>query len=273
MPFTPDPRLPVDIVPSPNHGERRAGARPDTLVLHYTGMASSTAALRRLCAADSEVSAHYVVDEAGRIAQCVPEARRAWHAGLSSWAGANDINSRSIGIEIANPGHDFGYPDFPGVQTEAVVALCRDILARHPIPPCRVLAHSDIAPTRKQDPGEKFPWRRLHAAGVGHWIEPRPLDSPGDSLRRGDEGRPITALQHALARYGYGLPATGVFDEATEAVVRAFQRHFRPERVDGVADASTRATLDALQAALEPKCGWYDTPKFQTVAGSPPRKI
>ncbi len=165
--FQPDSSVVADIVVSPNHDERKGGRAPDMILLHYTGMQSTPAALERLCSAESKVSAHYFVFEDGRIVQSVPEGRRAWHAGVSSWAGENDINSLSIGIEIANPGHDFGYPDFPKRQIAAVIALCRGIIARRGIKPGRVLAHSDVAPSRKQDPGEKFPWKLLHDSGVG----------------------------------------------------------------------------------------------------------
>ena len=251
--FAPDSATVADVVPSPNHGARRNDVAPDILLLHYTGMADAGAALARLCSSESEVSAHYVVFEDGRIVQCVPEEQRAWHAGVSAWyAGvqaaseATDINSRSIGIEIANPGHDFGYPDFPQRQIESVIALCQDILARRPIPATRVLAHSDVAPARKQDPGEKFPWRDLHAAGVGHWVEPAPLTAGGTTLTRNHAGAEVAALQSVLRSYGYGLEVTSTYDIATETVVRAFQRHFRPARVDGVADASTRRTLHDL---------------------------
>ena len=151
----------AEVRPSPNHGERRNAMRPDMILLHYTGMIDPAVALDRLCAAGSEVSAHYLVLEDGRVMQMVPEARRAWHAGASSWAGETDVNSCSIGIEIANPGHDFGYPDFPKRQIAAVTALCRGIQTRNTIRPERVLAHSDVAPSRKQDPGEKFPWQTL----------------------------------------------------------------------------------------------------------------
>src|SRR5262245_22380293 len=220
------------------------------LLLHYTGMPDAEGALRRLCQADSEVSAHYVVFENGRVVQCVLEARRAWHAGAAEWAGADDINSCSIGVEITNPGHQWGYADFPEPQIAAVIALCRDIVARQKIPAHRVLGHSDVAPARKQDPGEKFPWARLAAAGVGHWVEPEPITS-GRMLAPGDEGREVQELQTALARYGYGIAASGRYDDATRDVVMAFQRHFRPARVDGVADESTRKTLAKLLNAIK----------------------
>jgi N-acetylmuramoyl-L-alanine amidase len=248
LPFIADSRLTDQVVPSPNHGERSAAI--DILLLHYTGMPDADGALQRLCDATSEVSSHYFVFEDGRLVQCVPEARRAWHAGEGSWGGAADINSRSIGIEIANPGHGWRYDDFPDVQIAGVIALCRDILARHPIRPCRVLAHSDVAPLRKQDPGEKFPWCRLAASGVGLWVEPEPI-THGVALAMGDDGPKVQELQSQLAQYGYGLDATSRYDEATTAVVTAFQRHFRPARIDGVADVSTRGTLSKLLAALE----------------------
>ncbi|MGB7256924.1 MAG: N-acetylmuramoyl-L-alanine amidase [Pseudolabrys sp.] len=244
--FQPDSFVTADIVPSPNHDERKDGRAPDMILLHYTGMETGQAALDRLCSAESKVSAHYVVFEDGRIVQCVPEMRRAWHAGLSSWAGEVDINSCSVGIEIVNPGHEFSYPDFPRRQIAAVITLCRSILTRRgPISPDRVLAHSDVAPARKQDPGEKFPWGLLSESGIGHWVRPAPL-TEGASIKPGDEGETVAQMQQALRSYGYGIPTTGRFDDATREVVVAFQRHFRPARVDGVADISTLQTLHAL---------------------------
>jgi len=242
------PAISVSACPSPNHGGRRIGP-VDMIVLHYTGMPDADQALAWLCAEQSQVSAHYFVFEDGRIVQMVGEDRRAWHAGAASWAGETDINSRSIGIEIANYGHDGALPPFPDAQIDAVIGLCRDIIGRHAIPACRVLAHSDIAPGRKRDPGEAFPWRRLAGEGIGHWTEPERIGG-GRFLAAGDEGEPIAALQALLGLYGYGLEITGVFDGSTTQVVTAFQRHFRPERVDGVADASTVATLHRLLAAL-----------------------
>jgi N-acetylmuramoyl-L-alanine amidase len=244
--FAPDSSLVTRVVVSPNHDERTLGG-PDILLLHYTGMASTEAAVQRLCDPLAKVSAHYVVDEDGRISQLVPERRRAYHAGASSWEGESDINSRSIGIEIGNPGRAFGYPDFPARQIEAVIALARDIVARRAIRADRVLAHSDVSPGRKNDPGEKFPWDKLAAAGVGLWVAPRPL-AAGAELNLGDSGKAVGALQRDLAHYGYGIEATGRFDERTRDVVIAFQRHFRPARVDGIADRSTRETLAALLA-------------------------
>jgi N-acetylmuramoyl-L-alanine amidase len=237
------------VRPSPNCGERRNGRKPDMLVLHYTGMPTAQAALDWLCVEESQVSSHYFVDEAGLVSQLVPESARAWHAGQSSWKGETDTNSASIGIEIANPGHQAGSPDFPETQIRAVIDLCKDIVSRTAIPAERVLAHSDIAPMRKQDPGEGFPWGRLHADGVGHWVEPLPVGG-GRFFQEGDAGQPVEALQTMLALYGYGIEVDGGYNAQTTAVVRAFQRHFRPERVDGVADASTIGTLHKLLTAL-----------------------
>ena len=244
--FPPDSFIVAEVRPSPNFDERQGGP-PDLVLLHYTGMKTGEAALDRLCAADSKVSAHYVVFEDGRIVQCVPEDRRAWHAGVSSWGGESDINSRSIGIEIVNPGHEFGYRDFPLRQVAAVISLCRSIVTRRgPMSPKRVLAHSDVAPARKQDPGEKFPWHLLADSGIGHWVRPAPIEVSGPTLKPGDHGEAVKRLQQALKSYGYGIEETGDYDKATRAVVAAFQRHFRPARVDGIADASTVLTLRAL---------------------------
>ena len=244
----PDSPAAARVIPSPNHGERRGDRRPDMLILHYTGMPNEAQALQWLCNPVSEVSAHYFVFENGHVAQLVPEARRAWHAGKSFWAGELDINSCSIGVEIANPGHDGGLPPFGEAQIGSVIRLCRDIVVRWSIPADRVLAHSDVAPGRKQDPGERFPWERLHQAGLGHWVRPAPIRD-GRFFARGEQGQPIEALQAMLALFGYDVPITGTFDADTEAVVAAFQRHFRPERVDGIADASTITTLRDLIAA------------------------
>ena len=243
----PDSAVAVKIFPSPNHGERKTP--PDAIILHYTGMESSEAALKWLCNPLSQVSCHYFVRENGKVLQLVPEARRAWHAGRSFWAGETDMNSRSIGIEIVNPGHAGGCPPFPPAQIEATIALCHDIAARHSIMPQRILAHSDIAPGRKQDPGEMFPWDVMHQAGVGHWVAPEKI-SGGRFLSPGESGQPVEALQAMLAMHGYGATITGGYDAATKAVVEAFQRHFRPAKVDGVADASTITTLRNLLASL-----------------------
>jgi N-acetylmuramoyl-L-alanine amidase len=246
--FAPDSCVVAEVMPSPNYGERKDSRRPDMILLHYTGMAEADAALQLLCAQGSEVSAHYFVFEDGRIVQMVQESQRAWHAGRSFWAGETDINSCSIGIEIANPGHDHGYPVFPKRQIAAVTTLCRSIQTRNTIPPVRVLAHSDVAPARKADPGEKFPWRTLYDSGVGHWVRPAPIMNFGETLSPGDRGNAVAAMQRALREYGYGAELSGEYDSTTRDVIVAFQRHFRPERVDGIADPSTRGTLQELLA-------------------------
>jgi N-acetylmuramoyl-L-alanine amidase len=246
--WQPDSTLAAEVLPSPNRGERRDGRRLDMLLLHYTGMPDTDGALAWLCNPASDVSCHYFVFEDGRIVQLVPEALRAWHAGAGSWGQDDDINSCSIGIEIANPGHDGGLPPYPEAQIASLAMLGRDIVARWSIPPERVLGHSDVAPGRKQDPGERFPWADLHRAGLGHWVQPAHIVD-GRSLGPGDRGAEVEAAQAMLAQYGYGIAPSGVFDDGTAAVVTAFQRHFRPERVDGIADPSTLATLRALIAA------------------------
>lgn len=239
----------AEVRVSPNFGPRRDGLKPDIILLHYTGMETGASAEAWLCDPVSEVSCHYVVHEDGSVVQMVRESDRAWHAGRGSWRGRTDINSCSIGIEVANGGHAYGSPDFADRQIETVIALCRDIAGRHSIRPERVLAHSDTAPGRKVDPGEKFPWADLHAAGVGHYVEPVPVRG-GRFLSPGEQGEPVEALQSMLALYGYGVEISGAFDQTTEAVVAAFQRHFRPQRVDGIADQSTIETLHRLLAAL-----------------------
>jgi N-acetylmuramoyl-L-alanine amidase len=245
MTFKSDSKAVTETVASPNHDARSAPV--DILLLHYTGMTTEEEALARLTDPESKVSSHYFVYEDGRIYQLVPEARRAWHAGLSSWRGATDINARSIGIEIANPGHQYGYRDFPDAQIEAVIALCRDIVGRKRIRRERVLGHSDVAPTRKDDPGERFPWDRLAAAGVGLWVEPVPI-GPGRTLSANDRGSEVEQLQRNLARFGYAAEISRFYDDNTRSLVTAFQRHFRPARVDGLADVSTRDTLTRLLA-------------------------
>ena len=245
--FLPDSLIVSDVVPSPNVDERAEGRPPDMILLHYTGMKTGEAALERLCTREAKVSAHYVAFESDRIVQCVPETMRAWHAGVSSWAGETDINSRSIGIEIVNPGHEFGYRDFPLRQIAAVISLCKSIVTRRgPISAERVLAHSDVAPSRKQDPGEKFPWELLNDSGIGHWVRAAPLNLDGATIQPGDQGEAVMRLQRTFSIYGYGIDESGLYDDTTRDVVAAFQRHFRPARVDGIADPSTLLTLRAL---------------------------
>jgi N-acetylmuramoyl-L-alanine amidase len=226
--------------PSPNHGPRPADAPVDILLLHYTGMQTGEAALSRLIDPAAKVSAHYMIDEDGAVYRLVDEERRAWHAGISAWAGERDVNGRSIGIELVNPGHEFGYRPFPEAQMAALVDLAQGIVKRHPIPAARVLGHSDVAPARKQDPGELFDWPRLAAAGIGLW--------PDGAVPR---AAPIAEVQALLARYGYDVPQSAALDDATAAVVTAFQRHFRPARLDGVPDAETIGRLTALVRHLD----------------------
>ena len=228
--------------PSPNFDARRSP--PDMLVLHYTGMPTGEAALARLRDADAKVSAHYLVEEDGRVFRLVPEERRAWHAGVSFWQGNRDCNAVSIGVEIVNPGHEFGYRAFPKAQIDRVMDLVADIRTRWTIPDDRIVGHSDVAPERKEDPGELFPWKRLAKAGHGLWIEPKP--APGAPLQIGDEGPGVLVLQSGLVRLGYDVERSGHYDERLAKVVAAFQRHWRPAAVHGIADGETRARLMGL---------------------------
>jgi len=230
------------LTPSPNFDRRLAP--PDMIILHYTGMVSGEAALARLSDPAAKVSAHYMVEEDGRVFALVAEARRAWHAGVSSWLGETDINGRSIGVEIVNPGHENGYRAFPRVQIDAVVDLLADIRQRWTVDDAFILGHSDVAPRRKQDPGELFPWDRLHGSGHGLWVEPPP--APGPALGPGDRGLGVTVVRSALSRLGYEISPGSDFDDDLAAVVTAFQRHWVQSRVDGVADGDTRARLMAL---------------------------
>ncbi len=247
--FKPDTKCPCDIREAANFGERREGYSTDLLLLHYTGMENGEAAEDWLCREDSGVSCHYLVHEDGTVVQMVAEDKRAWHAGKSSWQGIADINSRSIGIEIVNPGHGENYQDFPGPQISTVIALSKDIIERHHIPAQHVLGHSDVAPGRKLDPGEKFPWQQLHKNGVGLWVSPAPAVFNG-FFQIGDNGEPVAALQAMLSFYGYGVEISGNYDQATHDCIYAFQQHFRQEKVDGIADGATIATLDRLLRAL-----------------------
>ncbi len=228
--------------PSPNFDTRTAP--PDMLVLHYTGMATGEAALARMCDAEAKVSAHYMVEEDGRVFRLVAEERRAWHAGVSYWQGDRDINGISVGVEIVNPGHEFGYRPFPPAQVAALIELIGDIRERWSIPDDRIIGHSDVAPDRKEDPGELFPWAALAEAGHGLWAEPAP--APGAALGLGDEGPGVFALQAGFSRLGFDLAPSGLFDPRTAAVVQAFQRHWVQSRFDGVADGVTRSRLMAV---------------------------
>ncbi len=212
--------------PSPNQDDRPPGLPVDLLLLHYTGMRTAADAVDRLRDPNARVSSHYVVEEDGLVWQLVPEGRRAWHAGVSHWRGHAGLNDRCIGIEIVNPGHEWGYRPFPALQMAAVCELCLGILSRHPIPPRNVVGHSDVAPDRKEDPGELFDWRGLAANGVGLWPD-RDAD-------------PVADVTAALSAIGYRTDLPG------ETVLRAFQRHWRQERVDGLPDAETRRRLSAV---------------------------
>jgi N-acetylmuramoyl-L-alanine amidase len=246
-----DSSVVAEVRPSPNHNERRGSGTPDMILLHYTGVADNQSAINHLCNPMSEVSAHYIVLQDGYILQLVAESRRAWHAGVSAWAGETDINSCSIGIEIANPGHEHGYSEFPKRQIAAVITLCRSISTRYRIPPHRVLAHSDVAPARKRDPGEKFPWKALADSGIGLWVKPAPIQPAERFFTLGETSPTIEATQTLLASFGYDVPVLGYLDSTTRDAVAAFQRHFRPERVDGIVDVSTLETLKALVAARD----------------------
>ena len=236
----------AEVRVSPNFGPRREGARPSIIVLHYTGMETGEGAEAWLCNPESEVSSHYLVHEDGRVVQMVRETDRAWHAGRGSWQALTDINSHSIGIEIQNPGHQHGYPDFPAAQMNAVVALGKDIARRHAMAADAVLAHSDIAPARKIDPGEKFNWMLLAREGLGLWVRPSLVRADDPGLGLGDSGSRVARAQELLALYGYHVEPTGILNEETGQVLKAFQAHFRPRRVDGRLDRSTELTLGRL---------------------------
>lgn len=229
--------------PSPNCGDRPNGSQIDILVLHYTGMQSGRAALDRLCDPDASVSSHYLIEEDGRIFRLVAEDKRAWHAGRGQWQECSDINSNSIGIEIVNPGHEFGYRPFPDVQIDAVITLCRDILSRHAIPADRIIGHSDMAPDRKEDPGELFPWDSLAANGIGLWppLTCIPPDIDTDIDTATDAPCDPAKFDAMLDRLGYA---------ANDRLKRriAFQRHWRPDDISGEIDPPCMAIARALLA-------------------------
>src|SRR5215471_11205549 len=204
---------------SPNHDARPEGGRIDMLVLHYTGMKTAAEAIDRLCDPAAKVSAHYVIDEDGKVWRLVEESRRAWHAGASFWQGTENVNAVSIGIELVNPGHEWGYRAFPEAQMASLETLAKVLIARHPIPADRVVGHSDVAPLRKQDPGELFDWPRLARAGVGLW--PTEAAAPPAD---------VAGAQAMLAAIGYRVPSSHVLDDETRDVLIAFQRRFRPKR-------------------------------------------
>jgi len=220
------------------------------LVLHYTGMKDGPSALERMRDPASKVSAHYMVEEDGTVFSLVAEEKRAWQAGRSWWQGHEDLNSRSIGIEIVNGGHEYGLPPFPDLQIDVVIELCKGILSRWPIPQTRIVAHSDIAPDRKEDPGESFPWKRLAESGIGLWPAEKAPVEPWmmHGAAPGDLGITVDGLRGALATIGYKVERAGEFDDALAAVVRAFQRRWRPARVSGQGDVETVALAHAVAA-------------------------
>lgn len=241
----------ITDAPSPNFDERKFSI--DMLVLHYTGMETGALAVERLRDPEAKVSSHYLVHEGGEIVRMVPEGLRAWHAGAGSWQGDEDLNSRSIGVEIVNGGHDFlqadgGLPAYPEPQIKAVIALCQSILRRYDIPASRVVAHSDIAPARKTDPGEHFPWERLAKAGIGLWpTQPNSDTLMGKGVEAGDNDAAVERLQRAFAEIGYGIDISGKLDAQTMTVVRAFQRRFVQDRVSGLVDLKTAALVEAVR--------------------------
>ena len=206
-------------------------------------MRTGAEAIARLRDPAAEVSSHYVIEEDGRIFQLVEEHRRAAHAGISVWHGREMLNDSSIGIEIVNPGHEWGYRAFPPAQIEAVRGLCLELLGRHPIPRSRVLGHSDVAPDRKQDPGELFPWELLARDGIGIW--PHGVGDLGTQDTHADRAG-LAPIRQALRSIGYATEKDGDMDEKLAIVLRAFQRHWRPETVNGQADRGTRARLLAV---------------------------
>jgi N-acetylmuramoyl-L-alanine amidase len=223
--------------PSPNFDERDPAVPLHYIVLHYTGMKTADEALQRLCNPAAKVSAHYVIDEAGQAFHLVDESKRAWHAGKSFWRDITDINSASIGIELVNPGHEFGYVPFPEAQIEALKSLLTDIVKRHKLnPKTALLGHSDIAPDRKTDPGELFPWEELAKAGYGLWPKPAPEDRT--SMTEAD-------AQQFLRDIGY--------DPAAKSSLLAFQRHYDPKNLTGKPEPETTARLRALAAVMAAK--------------------
>ncbi|MGY9005858.1 MAG: N-acetylmuramoyl-L-alanine amidase [Alphaproteobacteria bacterium] len=230
---------------SANFDARATGAKIDMLVLHYTGMESAEAASHRLCDPAAKVSAHYMIDEHGQIFALVDEDNRAWHAGLARWEEKTDINSCSIGIELVNPGHEFGYRDFPEPQMNALISLAHVILARHPIAAHRVLGHSDIAPLRKTDPGERFDWQALAAEGIGIFPPKLLIQNTGGQNTVSPDNTPFERdiLLHEMKNFGYSIKKGQEND-----VICAFHRHFRPELLKKPPDSTDLAILNWLNA-------------------------
>jgi len=240
-------------IESPNFDERTL---PITqLVLHYTGMETGLAAMERLCDPQAKVSAHYIIHEDGRIHQIVDEKDRAWHAGVGEWRGVTDINSASIGVEIVNGGHNVPAPDgrlpaYPDAQINAVIALCHQIVSRYDIKPWNIVGHSDVAPDRKLDPGEHFPWAGLAAAGLGLWVDLEETPDRRILFQLGDRDRGVSIIQQGLAQIGYKIEVSGHFDQETQFVVTAFQRRFRQDEVSGLIDMECLQRVGALVRLL-----------------------
>jgi len=232
---------------SPNFDERPVGMQVGMLVLHYTGMKTAEDALARLVDPEAKVSAHYLVREDGRVVAMVPEEKRAWHAGISCWQGIPSCNDLSIGIEIVNPGHEFGYRPFPQPQMEAVTDLAFGIIERHKIRARNVVGHSDVAATRKEDPGELFNWQKLAAEGVGLWPDVDKIRKPHNTvINPGEESLSVARVQKMLADYGYYIKVDGLYGPKTEAIIKAFKRHFVPEYLNVVWDNMSDARLQKL---------------------------
>lgn len=230
---------------SPNKNARPDGSKVTMLILHYTDTKTTQEALDILCAPERKVSAHYVLEENGNIIPLVDETQRAWHAGVSHWHGRDNINDVSIGIELVNPGERYGYRPFPQEQLSSLIELCQGILKRHPIPARYVLAHSDIAPERKIDPGELFDWRQLAQAGIGLYPS-IPVQDQRGIFEIGMRKDGIKHMQRQLQQFGYAITPDGYFGVNTAYVVEAFQRHYIQTRLDGVWDATCQTMLDAL---------------------------
>jgi len=220
----------IQELASPNHDARPDERDPDLIVLHYTGMRSGQEAIERLCDPAARVSAHYCIEEDGTLWRLVPESRRAWHAGLSFWQGQSGVNDRSIGIELVNPGHEWGYRAFPEAQMAVLLELLAVLRVRWRIPRNGIVGHSDVAPLRKEDPGELFDWARLAAAGHGAWARSVPPREPDEE-----------AAKAALSRIGYGY-----LEEDFPAVLRSFQRRYRQAKVDGVLDGETMGVIEGV---------------------------
>ena len=230
------------LKPSPNFDERNPDVHLRYVVLHYTGMPTRDVALQRLCNPKSKVSAHYLIDDEGRLFKLVEEDKRAWHAGKGFWRGATDINSASIGIELVNPGHAYGYTKFPKAQTNFLKDLLKEVMKRNRLNPATaLLAHADIAPDRKEDPGELFPWEDFAKEGFGLW----------PSVERKDY-EPIQDFeeQKLLRTIGYDCPDNGVYDPPTRAALLAFQRRYDPANITGTPERETIARMRALVRAI-----------------------